>query len=326
MDEFRLISRILEVLEAESAPTRDPRVVIGPGDDAAVLRVETGRVVATTDCLVENTHFRWDLCDAADVGYKAVVVNLSDLAAMGARPLGLLVNLSVSRAVSDARVLRLARGMAEACREFGVGVCGGNLAETSGPFEVTVTALGEPVGERLLTRKGARAGDGVFVSGPVGAAALGLAVLDRTPRAARRCPGLVRAWRRPRPRLDLAAVLVANPAVHAAIDVSDGLLQDLSHILRASGLCADLDVGRIPRHPEADVAGRVSGRDPLQAALAGGEDYEVVVCAAPDAEKALLAAGLTRIGTVVKRSGPRIRLTEGGRPLPLPSRMGFRHR
>ncbi len=326
MDEFRLIARILATLEAGGAPQRDPRVVIGPGDDAAVFRVETGRLVATTDCLVEDTHFRWDLCKPEDVGYKAVAVNLSDLAAMGAHPTSLVMNLSVSRRTRDATVLRVARGMAGACREFGVGVSGGNVAETWGPFEVTVTALGEPVGGRVLTRGGARVGDGVFVSGPVGAAALGLAVLERARRAAWRFPGLVRAWRRPRPRLDLAAALVGNPAVHAAIDVSDGLLQDLGHVLCASRLGAEVEVERFPRHPEADKGARVTGRDPLEAALAGGEDYELVVCASPEAEDALAAAGFTRIGTLLERIRPRIRLTKGGRPIPLPPRMGFRHR
>lgn len=191
---------------------------------------------------------------------------------------------------------------------------------------MTVTALGEPVGGRVLTRGGARAGDWVFVSGPVGAAALGLAVLERARRAAWRFPGLVRAWRRPRPRLDLAAALVGNPAVHAAIDVSDGLLQDLGHVLRASRLGADVEVERFPRHPEADGGARVTGRDPLEAALAGGEDYELVVCASPEAEDALAAAGFTRIGTLLERIRPRIRITQGGRPVPLPPRMGFRHR
>ncbi len=326
VDEFRLIARIIETIEAGGAPMRDPRVVIGPGDDAAVLRVETGRLVATTDCLVENTHFRWDLCEPEDVGYKAVAVNLSDLAAMGARPASLLVGFCVPRDMRDAGVLRVARGIAEACREFGVGVSGGNVAETWGPFEVTVTALGEPVGDRVLTRSRARAGDGIYVSGPMGAAALGLAVIERARRAARRFPGLVRAWRRPRPRLDLAAALVGNPAVHAAIDVSDGLLQDLGHVLRASRLGADVEVEQVPRHPESVRGAEVAQADPLDAALAGGEDYELVVCASADAQDALAAAGLTRIGTLLERIRPRIRLTQRGRPLPLPLRMGFRHR
>lgn len=326
MDEFRLISRILKTIEAGGAPMRDPRVVIGPGDDAAVLRVETGRLVATTDCQVEDTHFRWDLCRPEDVGYKVVAVNLSDLAAIGARPMSLLVAFCLPRDVRDARVLRVVRGMAEACREFGVGVSGGNVAETWGPFEVTVTALGEPMGDRVLTRSGARAGDGIYVSGPMGAAAVGLAVLEKAPREAWRLPGLVCAWRRPRPRLDLAGTLTGIAGVRAVIDVSDGLLQDLGHVLRASGVGGDVEVGRIPLHPEAARGGRVSGTDPREAALSGGEDYELLVCASPAAEDALAALGFTRIGTTVRRIRPRIRLTDAGRPRPLPTRMGYRHR
>ncbi len=305
---------------------RDPRVVIGPGDDAAVIAVEAGRVVATTDSLVEGTHFRWDLCGPEDVGYKAVSVNLSDLAAMGARPTSLLVGWCLPDEMRDATVLRVARGMAEACREFGVGVSGGNLARVRGPFQLTVTALGEPVGGRVLTRGGARVGDGIHVSGPVGAAALGLAVLEKAAKSARRFPGLVRAWRRPKPRLDLSAVLTGIPGVHAVVDVSDGLLQDLSHVLRASGVGADVEVGQVPLHPEAGPGGQVAGVDPRQAALSGGEDYELVVCASPAAEDAVAALGFTRIGTTVRRIRPRIRLTGGGRPYPLPPVLGFRHR
>lgn len=325
MDEFRLISRILRTLAARGAPIQDPRVVIGPGDDAAVLRVATGRLVATTDCLVEDTHFRWDLCRPEDVGYKAVAVNLSDLAAMGARPLSLLVAFSIHRDMSAAQVARVARGIAEACREFGVGVSGGNMAETWGPFEVTITALGEPVGDRVLTRGGARAGDGVFVSGRLGAAALGLAVLQEAPRAAWRFPGLVSAWRRPRPRLDLAETLVKIPEVHATIDVSDGLLQDLGHVLLASRLGADIEVRRVPLHLDAARLKAITGLDPVSAALNGGEDYELVVCASPEAEDALTSLGWTRIGTTVERIRPRIRLTDNGRPIPLPTRWGYRH-
>lgn len=326
MDEFGLISKILETLEAGGVRLRDPRVVIGPGDDAAVLTVETGRVVATTDCLVEGTHFRWDLCGPEDVGYKAVSVNLSDLAAMGARPTSLLVGWCLPDEMGDATVLRVARGMAEACREFGVGVSGGNMARVRGPFQMTVTALGEPVGGRVLTRGGARVGDGIHVSGPVGAAPLGLAVLEKAGKSAGRFPGLVRAWRRPRPRLEPSAVLTGIPGVHAVVDVSDGLLQDLSHVLRASGVGADVDVGQVPLHPEAGPGGRVAGADPRQAALSGGEDYELVVCASPDAAEALAGIGFTRIGTVVPRVRPRVRLKDGDRRYRLPPRMGFRHR
>lgn len=326
MDEFRLISRFIATLEAYGAPMRDPRVMVGPGDDAAVLSIETGRLVATTDCLVEGTHFRWDLCAAADVGYKAVAVSLSDLAAMGARPAGLLVNLSISTGLSDAVVLSLGRGMAEACREFEVGVLGGNVASTRGPFEITVTALGEPAGERILRRSGARAGDGVFVSGPLGGAALGLAVLSSGRSAARRFSGLVQAWRRPRPRLDVALRLAGMPGVHAAIDISDGLLQDLGHVLRASRVGAYVEVERIPQHPEALRAARFLRADAREASLSGGEDYEMITTASPEAEADLAALGFTRIGSIVGRSRPLLRIMERGRPLPLPQRRGFRHR
>lgn len=324
MDEFRLIARMIEILG--SATGRDPRIEVGPGDDAAVVRVSQGRVVATTDSLVQDTHFRWNWCRPEDVGYKAVVVNLSDLVAMGAEPVGLLASLCLPKDMRDAWVLRVVRGMAEACRDYRVGVVGGNVAATNGPFEVTITALGEPRGGRVLTRCGARAGDGVFLSGPVGGAALGLAVLDKAPRSAWRVPGLVGAWRRPRPRTDLVPALTEMDGIHAVIDISDGLLQDLGHILTTSGVGANIETRLIPLCSEAETGGRLLKMDPLHAALTGGEDYEVVVCASSKVNDDLIGLGFTRIGEVVNRTRPRIRLSQDGRPSAVSSRAGYRHR
>lgn len=324
MNEFALIDSIVKRLE--KAVGKEPRVQVGPGDDAAVVEVGSVIVFATCDALLEGTHFTWRLCGPEAVGWKAVAVNLSDIAAMGGCPLGLLVSFALPASFSAKKLLRVVDGVAEACREYGVMVWGGNLARTNGPFEVNIAAFGEAFGRRALLRSGARAGDGIFVSGPLGAAATGLRVLQKSPLFARRFPGLVAAWRKPRARVDIARALAESPAVHSAIDVSDGLLQDLSHMLRASGVGADVDVALLPLHPEASQACNILGMDPVELALNGGEDYELLVCADTAAEKGLVSLGFTRIGSVVARTRPLIRLLRAGKHYPMPRKKGFCHR
>ena len=176
MDEFRLIDAIHRAVRGAA----DSRVEIGIGDDAAVLAVRSGRVVATPDALVEGVHFRWDLCRPADVGWRAGAVNLSDLAAMGAPPLALLAALEIPPVMPDRAVVAVRRGLARCGKAVGAPVVGGNLA--AGPaFAVTVTALGEPSCGRVLSRAGALPGDAILVAGPVGAGAMGLDLLSRHP-------------------------------------------------------------------------------------------------------------------------------------------------
>ena len=235
MDEFRLI----EAIHRAMGGVADPRVEVGIGDDAAVLAVRSGRVVATTDAQVEGVHFRWDLCRPDDVGWRAGAVNLSDLAAMGARPLALLAALEVPPAMPDRDVVAVMRGLARCGEAFGAGVVGGNLA--AGPaFAITVTALGEPPGDRVLSRSGALPGDSILVAGPIGTGAMGLDLLTRHPAWARRFPALARAYRRPVPQVEAGLQLAGIEGVHAAIDVSDGLLADVGHVLKASGVGARL--------------------------------------------------------------------------------------
>lgn len=319
MDEFRLIRAIARRL---GAGTPDPRVVLGIGDDAAVL-APTGPVAATTDTLVEGVHFRFDWMSARDVGWRAAQVNLSDLAAMGARPLALLVAVDLPRDLPDARILQVASGIGAACRAAGTAVVGGNITSTPGPLAVCITALGE-VGTRFLTRSGARPGDALWVSGPLGVAAMGREALARDAAGApRRWPALVGAYRRPRARLDLAGALVDDPGVHGAIDLSDGLLGDLGHVLEASGVGAEVDLARVPLHPQARRFAAVSGADALGSALSGGDDYELLAFGEP-ACPACAGAPWVRVGTVTRRRG--LRLAQGGRSMPVPDRTGWMHR
>lgn len=303
MDEFRLIGAITRILGQRP----DPRVEIGIGDDAAVLRVPGARVVATTDTLVAGVHFRFDWSRPADVGARAVAVNVSDLAAMGCRPLAALLSYELPPDMTDRRVLAVTRGIATAARHWDLPVAGGNITATSGPFVVALTVLGIPACDRVLTRAGAQPGDAILVSGPVGGAAIGRALLDRMPDRVRTWPAPVRAYRRPVARLDLGVALARDARVHAAIDISDGLLADLGHVLRASGVGATLESSHIPLYPGARACARALGLDPLMAALSGGDDYELLVSVSPEGAAHWQAQGMTRIGNVTKGRGLRIR-------------------
>jgi len=319
LGEFALIGRM-----AERFRHSHPRVLVGIGDDAAVLEVEGGRVVATTDSLVEGVHFRWDLCRPADVGFKAVQVNLSDLAAMGSKPLAVLLGLCLPDDITDRQVLELADGVASASRLIAP-VAGGNVSRTPGPLVVTVTALGVLDGGDCLRRDGARPGDAIMADGPIGSAALGLRLLTTRPRLARRYPSLVAAYRTPCASVDLGVELAEVGGVHAAIDVSDGLLADLGHVLHASRVGARLDADLVPIADDARAFCAEMGLDPVDAALAGGDDYRLVAFAAPHAVPALEGLGMTRIGEVIRGKG-RFELFRGGRRVPMPPSPGYSHR
>jgi thiamine-monophosphate kinase len=305
--EFEIIARFTRAL-----PVRARGVLVGPGDDAAVLRPAPGEdLVATVDAVVEDVHFD-RRSTPADVGWKSLAVNLSDLAAMGARPVAALVALGIPRGTAPATLRGVARGLAACARAHRIPVVGGNVTR-AGALSVTVTALGAVPRGHAVLRSGARAGDLVAVTGTLGDAALGL-----RPRAAR---ALASRQRRPVPRV--AAGIALAPLVHAAIDVSDGLVQDLGHLCRASRVGARIPAADLPLSPAYRRA--VRGRpDPLAPALAGGEDYELVVAVAPARLAAARAAAaragtrLTVIGRFVRGAGVRV-VGEDGAPVPVPA-------
>jgi thiamine-monophosphate kinase len=293
--EFTLIERFTRAL-----PLGGEGVVVGPGDDAAVLRPREGEdLVATVDAVVEGVHFDARFTPA-DVGWKALAVNLSDLAAMGARPLHALVALGVPAGTPGRVLAGIARGLGECARAHGVAVVGGNVSRAR-ELSVTVTALGAVPRGRVLLRSGARPGDLVAVTGTLGDAALGL-----LPGAAR---ALVRRQRRPTPRLAAGRALAR--LARAALDVSDGLAQDLGHLCRASGVGARIGVADLPLSDAYRRATRALP-DPYAPALSGGEDYELVVALAPRnlarARAAAEAAGttLTVVGRFVRGRGVRV--------------------
>lgn len=279
-------------------------VLAGIGDDAAVLAPGSEPLVWTIDAAVEGVHFRRAWLSLEDLGWRATMAAASDLAAMGARPRGLLAALVLPPDVGDAELAALAAGQRAAADALGTAVIGGNLAR-GGELSITTTALGAAA--RPIPRGGARAGDAIWIAGPVGLAAAGLALLERGVDPARITPAeraAIAAWRRPTARIDDG--LRAARAATAAIDVSDGLAADVAHVARASGVAALLDEAAIAGEAalaravgeELRAAARAIGRDPLDLALHGGEDYALVIALPPG--EAL--AGFVRIGAFSDRA------------------------
>lgn len=299
LGEDALLAQVFPLLPAGRA------TLLGPGDDAAVLAAPDGRVVVSTDVLVEGRHFRRDWSRGHDVGRRAAAQNLADVAAMGARPTALVVGLVLPPDVPVSWVLDLARGLHDACAPERVGVVGGDLSGGDG-LVVSITVLGDLEGRDPVLRSGARPGDVVAHAGVRGHSAAGLAMLEgasgggasRGEAAAR----LVAAYLRPEPPLE-AGVQAAEAGAHAMLDVSDGLLRDAGRLAQASGVVLDLDdptaVFAADLRLLADAAGSV-GVDPVAWVLTGGEDHGML---ATFPAGALLPAAFEPIGTVRAPSG-----------------------
>ncbi len=314
--EFELIAHYLAPLAADAPGA------FGLTDDGAVLSGDGGPArVVTLDTLIAGTHYLPQ--DPADlVARKSLRANLSDLAAMGARPEGYLLSLALASDVPESWVDGFARGLSADQAHYGVTLLGGDTTRTAGPTVISITAFGTAAaGGRVLRRNGARVGDRVYVSGTIGDAALGLAVArgsagdagDADSRA------LAARYRLPQPRVALGMALCERGLASAAIDVSDGLIADLGHICRESGVAAAVDLPRIPlstagqRRVEMDAAH-------LRTALTGGDDYELAFTAPPANAEALAALAreldlpLTGIGEIVPGGEVLVRDPEG-RPM-----------
>lgn len=278
---------LLRALFGASAPHFD----IAIGDDCAVLseRADASKLVWSIDAAVEGTHFTRELMTLEDAGYRATMAALSDLAAMGASPLGAIAALTLPAAVSDEELLQIARGQRAACQACGTALVGGNLARGDA-IAITTSVLGSA--KSPLSRAGARPGDGVYVEGELGWAAAGLE-LARHPNSTNeaRASRALQAFRRPSARLE--AGLRACGIASAMIDVSDGLVSDAGHIAAASDVTLVFDEPLL-RALAPDVA---VGRDPLDLVLHGGEDYALLATSREP------ISGFTRIGQCVPR-GP----------------------
>ena len=298
LGERALIARI-----RTAVPARPAAVVVGIGDDAAVVEPERGTLdVATTDALVEGVHFDRAFCSPADAGHKALAVNLSDLAAMGAMPRHALLSLALPPACPVSDVDELLAALLALAERHRTALIGGNVAASPGPLVIGVTAIGSVGRRRVLTRGGARPGDVLYVSGRIGGAAAGLAALR--------------------------VALGRNRAARACIDLSDGLGDAVRQLAAASGAGARIEAAALPIEPQARAWFDAAGRDPVLAALQAGEDYELAFTAPPAFRGRLrhvrrMVGGLplTAVGVITRETA--VRLRRDGRDEPLPG--GFEH-
>jgi thiamine-monophosphate kinase len=300
------------------------------GDDGAVIEPTRGALdVLTTDTLVEGVHFDPAFCSPADVGAKALAVNLSDLAAMGAEPRAALLSLSLPRAFPRDAIAALADAVIASAATYRVMIAGGNVTSSPGPLVLTLTLTGTVRPRRALLRSGARPGDVLYVSAAIGAASAGLGMLreGRVPAAEdeAQCVG---KYRVPVPRVRLGLLLGRNRAATACIDLSDGLAEGARQIAEASGTGIVVEADAVPVHPAARRYFSEKGLDPLTAALAGGDDYELLFTVTAKRRRALapivrLTPGLaiTRIGVVT--ADREVTLRRDGVDEPLPE--GYRH-
>ena len=315
LGEFGLIEAIRRKAARATRGSSVWRVAIG--DDAAVLTTRLGEeLVFTTDAVVEDVHFRWRTSAPRSVGHKALAVNLSDVAAMGARPVGFLLTLGLPARVKGAQLDGFFSGLLSLARATHCPLVGGDITRAR-EFSATITAIGAVARGRALLRGAARPGERVFVTGTLGGAAAGLALLERgrlrTPLERR----LARRQQEPRPRLAEGAALALTRLSRAAIDVSDGLAQDLGHICEESGVGARIELGTLP----------VMRGATLEQALSGGEDYELLFTVSRNGPSAAvlkrrLGCKVTEIGVITARPG--LVITRSGEPVRL-VRGGFQH-
>jgi thiamine-monophosphate kinase len=320
--EIGLLARIADAVGPSAAD-----VVVGVGDDTAALRTSPGALLlATTDALIEDVHFRRSTSAPEDVGWKALAINASDIAAMGGAPRHALVSLMLPRALPAAWVDGLYAGLREMAAAAGIGLVGGNLAQ-AGSVIVDVMLLGEVAPEHLVRRGGARPGDLVVVTGTLGRAAAGLVALEHDAVRAAVDPALAdratAAQRRPQPRLAAGRALGEARAVRAMIDLSDGLALDLWRVCEASGVGVRVDAAGLPVDRCVAPVAAAAGRDALDLAVGGGEDYELLFAVRPADTVAVLerlergtGTSATVIGEFRPREEGRVLVRDGAaRPL-----------
>ena len=309
--EFRLIAAL------ERALPDEVRIggasILGIGDDAAIFAIPEGeRLVVTSDAMVEGVHFRLDWTDWGSLGHKLLAVNLSDLAAMGATPIGAVVTLGLTGRELVSDLISMYRGLGMLAQRFGVIVAGGDVVRSLHEIVLDLTAFGAVAPNAAVLRSGARIGDVVAVSGTLGASAAGMALLESGELKATTADLLIRSHLRPEPRLALGRIL-SESGVTAAMDLSDGLFGDLPKLLNRSNVSAEIDAEAIP------VAAAVRALFPdrwLEMATRGGEDYELLMTIPPDKFNALVASAaaigstIAAIGRIVEGMPPRLSMIE----------------
>ena len=326
LGEHALLARLLARL-----PRPSPTVLVGPGDDAAVVAGSRNeRLVVTTDAVVEGVHFSRAYSTPADIGHRALAVNLSDLAAMAATPRWALLSLILPGSMREADVEEIVDGLAALATRYGVSVIGGNITRTDGPLVVDVTAGGEVAPRKWLTRSGAKAGDDIYMSGTIGGAAAGLEMLRAGTRGAEvRGAECIARHLRPEPRVRLGMAIGRAKAARAAMDLSDGLADALEQVGVASAVGVRIDAAALPIDACAREWWTARRADPVRAAVAGGDDYELLLAVSRKGHGALRNATrhvadppLTKIGEFTKDPRERV-LLRAGKEEELPK--GFEH-
>lgn len=282
----------------------DERILVDIGDDAAVIDLGKPPTIVTVDTQVEDVHFRRDFISCRELGYRAFVAAVSDVWAMGGLPSAALVALTLPARLSDHEFQELVEGLAEAAESTGARIVGGNLSGGE-LLTVTTSVFGAPVHEPVA-RKGAKPGDLVYVTGTLGAAAVGLALLETDGLDPEQTNRFVERWKRP-PLNGRAATGIAKIA-SASVDVSDGCMQDLEHLCRASSVGATLRADSIPTEQGHGSVCEALGLDPVLTALTGGEDYELIFTAPASDGAASLG---TTIGEITAETGVRVVDTNG---------------
>lgn len=294
LEEFSLIARLVAKLP------RSQRTILGPGDDCAILAPSRVAEVVTMDSMVEGVHFRVEWTTPEALGARALAVNLSDIAAMGGTPAACVVNLAIRPRLGVRFFDRLYAGMAKEAAAAKTDIVGGNITRAS-ELAITITVMGE-VPNGAMRRDSARAGDEIYVTGTVGDAAAGLRIMQGAIKARGKARTyLVNRYLSPSARLEAGRRLARMRPIPSAIDISDGLMQDLGHVLERSGVGAEIEVEAIPR---SEAYRAVAGDDPALA-LSGGDDYELLFCLRRrESEAALsrrLGVAVSRIGRIVGR-------------------------
>ena len=265
-----------------------PQAPVGIGDDAAVLTPAKGQQLACVDQIIEGVDFLSAEHSLHDVGYKAVAINLSDIAAMGGTPNSMLVSICLPKEKATQIAGEVYEGILEAASEYSLAIVGGDISTYSGPLSIGVTLLGTVDHGQAFLRSGAQEGDAILVSGALGGSILGRHL-------------------RPSPRIELVRQLRHHAQITAAIDISDGLSLDLDRLCAASGLGAELNTEQIPIHNDAQHLSETSGRTAFEHAWSDGEDFELIITMnQEDADKVIrldLGVQLTQIGNIVGRTG-----------------------
>ena len=317
--EHGLIARIRQRL------TTPQWVVVGPGDDAAAIEPVRGALeVITTDAQVEGVHFDRRFVPPDAIGHRALAVNLSDLAAMGARPRAALLSMALPPSLELDAFDGIVDGFLALAARYGVALIGGNITNTSGPMVLDVTALGNVHRRKMLTRDGARVGDEVYVTGAIGDAAVGLLRLQADLSAAEHAA----RYLRPDPRVRAGMLIGRNQAATSCMDLSDGLADGVRQIAEASSVGMTLDASSIPMGQDAKSWLSSTGRDPMDVALRGGDDFELIFTARPRQAGRLRAVRrhlgdlpITKIGVVTKAPRVIVKDEQGERELP----QGYEH-